>query len=313
MKFAKSKVLPHPWSKDALFSKARRFSEEMLEEPADEWQHVLWSTFVLEIIARAALAHVNPALLADSQSWANLYFALGQEPKGKSFIPKSIEFGAVIERLGQIIPEFDETLRGFAIAHLAKRNEDLHSGATPFDTIGTGWRAQFYQTCELLLVFMGSTLEKMFGEEEADVAKKLIEAANDQSAKSVDKAIKAHRTVWEGKDDKEREELRSQALAWATKNAGHRVKCPSCESRALVTGEPAAPPTIKLEDAPIIQTQGHLSSKFECIACGLKISGLAQIRASGLADTYTATTVDSVLSFYEEAFMGAYFEPDNNE
>ncbi len=66
----------HPWSKDALLAKAQRYAQEMQSHSRDDWRFGLTSTFVLEFVARAALANINPALLADLKSWNNLYFVL---------------------------------------------------------------------------------------------------------------------------------------------------------------------------------------------------------------------------------------------
>jgi hypothetical protein len=78
---------PHPWSKAALLAKAQRSAEVMLGYAHDDWRFGRESTFVLEFVARAALAHVNPALLADPQDWNNLYYALGPT-EGVEVCPK---------------------------------------------------------------------------------------------------------------------------------------------------------------------------------------------------------------------------------
>jgi len=57
------------WSVDGLLSKAKLFASKMESHSPDEWEFGLWSTLVLELVARAALAHVSPVLLADARNW----------------------------------------------------------------------------------------------------------------------------------------------------------------------------------------------------------------------------------------------------
>jgi len=91
------------WDSDALFAKAQRYVESMLEQDRDDFRFALWSAFALEILGRAALAKVHPTLLADASNWHNLYHALGHEPKAKKFSPRSIAIAEVFVRLGEIV------------------------------------------------------------------------------------------------------------------------------------------------------------------------------------------------------------------
>ncbi len=81
-------ALPHGWSKDALLAKAQRYSELMLAYPHDDWRFAFWSTLLLELLARAALSHISPVLLADPKDWNNAYHALGFSPKASKFAPE---------------------------------------------------------------------------------------------------------------------------------------------------------------------------------------------------------------------------------
>lgn len=69
-------VAVHPWSEEALFGKALLYTERMDSFTADDWQFGFWSALSLELLARAALAHISPVLLADTKNWRNLMHAL---------------------------------------------------------------------------------------------------------------------------------------------------------------------------------------------------------------------------------------------
>jgi hypothetical protein len=74
-----------------------------------------------------------------------------------------------------------------------------------------------------------------------------------------------------------------------------------------------APPSKALEGEQVVETQYYLPTKFECIACGLKISGLSQLHAAGIADTYKVTRQFLAVDYYapDDEFEG--WEADNNE
>jgi len=309
-----AKKTSHPWSKEALLAKAQLYAEEMLSHSRDEWQFGIASTFVLEFVARAALANISPALLADSKDSSNLYFALGKNPTAPKFIPKSIDISEVRSRLREAMPKYTAELDGFSAAHINRRNEELHSGGMPFAGLNTGWLPHFYETLTILLESMDEGLAVVVGKREAKVAEKLVAASKDESAKAVAKAVAAHKTVWSGKDKTEQEKLLKQASVWAIRQSGHRVKCPACESDALVFGGPVSEPIRKLDGDLIIEAQEYLPEKFECVACQLKITGLSQLSPCGLGATYKATfTYDAAEYYGADNTDYSGFEEDNNE
>jgi hypothetical protein len=306
--------LPHGWSKDSLLAKAQRYVEEMLSHPYDDWRFAFWSTLALELLARAALAHVNPALLADPKDWNNIYHALGFQPKSNKFIPRSIDVTTVLNRLQEVLPDFTKELENFGSLHMHRRNGELHSGDTPFDSISSsGWLPTYYQICKVLLQSMGHDLVMFVGTDEAKLAEDMITAAQDETAKSVMKSIQAYKTVWESKSSEEKQKLSNQATAWATRYDGHRVKCPSCGSDAIISGEAIAAPFQSIKNDQITETQQYLPSKFECVACGLKISGLSQLSACELGNTYKATLTYDAAEYYQSSDEYADYEPDYNE
>lgn len=313
----------HPWSAEALLVKAQRYAEEMLANTHEDWRFGLASTFVLEFLARAALGRVSPTLLADSknsQDWANLYFALGHTPKQERFLPKSIAVSEVFVRLGKVLPDFTEELVKFAIEHIGHRNEELHSGTAAFDGLRAGWLARFYEVCTVLMASLGEPLEALVGEKESRFAATVIQAARDTSAKAVLKAIAEHKGDWAASSEADRTKAVAQASIWATRQAGHRVACPACGSDALLTGTPFSEPVRRLDGDLIVETQEYLPSKFECVACRLKISGLSQLTACDLGSAYKRTLTYDAADYYapqdlrfslDDELPG--FDDDNNE
>ena len=305
---------PNSWDKDALLIKAQRYSEQMLQNDPTDWQFILWSSFALEFLSRAALSNVSPVLLADQKNWHNLYHALGHEPNAKKFLPKSIIVADVLSRLGEIYPEFNSELEAFCIGHTGMRNAELHSGDTPYEGLSqSSWLANFYKASTVLLQTMGKDLADLIGNNAAELASILIEAAADDAANAVSGKIKSHKTVWNEKDDEEKERLKNQAGVWATKHIGHRVECPACSSIAILQGEPISAPTAIIEEDIIIEKQQYLPNKFECIACGLKISGLSYLSQAGLGDVFINKNEYDAAEYYAPEEDWSQYEDDNNE
>lgn len=184
-----------PWAEEALFSKCRLYIEKMERHRPDEWEFALWSSLALELLARACLARVSPALLADDKNWHNINFALGRAPITKKFTPISIGMSEVMRRLGEIYPEITQEVVGFCAQHIQRRNAELHSGELGFNGIGTStWLPSFYFSAKAMLDVMGRSLGDIFSNPGA--AEDMIAALKDSAAKSVDQDIKAYQKVW---------------------------------------------------------------------------------------------------------------------
>jgi DNA-directed RNA polymerase subunit RPC12/RpoP len=305
----------HPWSKDAFLVKAQRYAEVLAANPRDDWKFPFWASLTLELVARAALAYISPTLLAEKSDWNNIYFALGKEPTASKFVPKSITFAEVVTRLEAILPEFTPEMRNFSVSQMSRRNEELHSGSLPFEGMGTGgWLPTYYLVLKTLLESIEESLSYLFGEDEAVAAQTMIDALRDETRKAVRQTIAAHRTVWEQKQREGQESLAAEALAWASRHSGHRVECPACGSKALVTGSAVRPAIKQMNGDVITEKQDFLPAKFECVACGLKISGFSHLNASGLGDTFTATFTYEVSDLFPES-EDEYpeYEPDYND
>ena len=286
----------------------------MHSHPHEDWRFGLWSTLSLELLARAALSTFSPVLVADPRDWNNLLYALEIEPKAQKFIPKSVEISTVFHRLQELLSEFTPELADFCQTHLSRRNDELHTGTTPFvSTSVSRWLPNYYRASSILLAAVGENLEVFLGGEAATVASTMIEAASDESAKAIAKSIGAYKLVWEGKSEQEQDRLAGLSSTWATRQDGHRVLCPACGCGALVSGSAIAAPIKSINEDEITETQQYLPSKFECVACGLKISGFSQLSAAGVGNAYNATFTYDAADYYASHDDYQGYEPDFNE
>lgn len=312
------KPTPQEWDARALFTKSQRYFELMLAEETNSWNFALFSSLALELLARAALANVSPVLLVSLArgDFDNLSFVLGYPAKGSKYIPNSIIMSEVCSRLAHLFSKFDPTLAGFCASHTSKRNGELHSGATPFDGVQGGtWQPKFYKCCQVLLETMGMDLPNILPKSEIPAATAMILADERKDENAALAQIAAHERVWQAKDKKEQIKLLAEANAWATKSSGHRVDCPSCKSPAIVTGPVVGEQKKTLKDDQVIEKVEHFPTKFECVACGLKMSGAIKLAAAHFANRYTSTTTYDALAYYspEEPEPEYDYEPDNND
>lgn len=314
-------VLGNTWTEDSLFAKAKVYIEQMEKSVAGDWQYGLWSALCLELLARSALAHISPVLLADAKYWQNLIHALGMAPTAKRFTPMSISSKEVFDRLSELLPDFTGELVGFCSQHIKRRNAELHSGETSFIGISTAaWLPKFYKASKILLESMDRDIADFV--RDPDNVNNMIDSLEDAAAKSVKQDINSYARVWLNKDDDERKKATMQALTWANRHSGHRVTCPACESPALIHGTVNGPVATEVGDDEVTQRQTMLPSSFECIACGLKITGFSKLAACDLGDTFTEKSTYTAAEFFnlytdedvEEARAEfPEFEPDFND
>ena len=309
-------ISTHPWSDDSLFNKAKRYVEQM-ESESESWVAGLWSALSLELLARAALAHISPVLLAHGGDWHNLHYALGRDPISRKFHPRSIPATELLKRTHELIQEFTDEHRRFCERQSDRRNTELHTGELAFAR-DSDWRPMFYQVCKVLVESMDRSLIDLVSD--SKTACKMLETLKDTAAESVRQDIKAYRKVWSKKPADEKEQAAIEAAKLSTSDKGHRVECPACGSKALVRGEPFGPvETIIDDDDEIVVRQGMMPASFGCTACGLKIVGLSRLAECELGDTFRSTEKYPVEEYYADYLRdyvsdyGYHMEEDMNE
>ena len=289
----------------------------MLEKDRSSWEFGFWSSLTLEMLIRASLANISPVLVADRRDWNNTLYAIGIAPNQQKFISKSANISELLKLSENVFSKFTREMLSFSITHIQRRNSELHSGELPFENLDSSkWLPMFYSICGVLVTEIGESLETLFGKEMAVEINALIHALKDESAKSVRSLIQAHKTIWDEKSAEERIKLSKQAETLSTRQHGHRVECPSCNSIALIYGVSTGPPTTIINDDSIVEKQTMLPSSFKCIACGLKILGYSKLAACNLGDTYVSTSYYDAIDYFgidiEEEFRSMMHE-DYNE
>ena len=167
---------------------------------------------------------------------------------------------------------------------------------------------EFYAACQALLATMGKDLAYLFGDDVATAAQTMIGAMQESQADEVRVTLEGQRRTWEDLPDEEKATQREQARLWATRHEGHRVTCPACESPALLEGSPIGAPTSELADDMVVERQNMLPAGFECVACNLKIVGLARLAVTNFGDPFVATR-----TYYASELFEPQWEEDFND
>ena len=229
------------WGYDSLYNKAKYFVCKGLDHEVPESAEVpLWCILSLELLARATLSRISPALLADQRDGSNILYALGFPGKTA---PVSVPAKTVFFRCMAVCEKFSELENKQCMEWMEWRNEDLHTGRMPFENLKASiWLPDFFRICSIFLEQNETGMDDFFGPVHTIQATKMVESL------SKDERAKAHETVREARDKfqnlevserleklKRGGELEKQYLS---ENRGFKqIKCPSCEGGALVAGD----------------------------------------------------------------------------
>ncbi|GAB3838208.1 hypothetical protein [Hymenobacter jeollabukensis] len=290
------------WDKDSLWAKSRIFFEKAFQEDKEQIFFGLFCAMGLEVLSRAAISRISPTLLADpDKDQQNLLHALNL---GSAKVQKkSVGTAQVLLLCKALIPEFTEDHLKIASAITNRRNEEVHTGSAAFLDYKTQyWIEGFYKCCKVLAESLGETLETLFDEEEAEVANLIISETETKVTEKTKSLIAAHTKVFEAKTEDEIQELRAEAEKQGeilSHNKHHKVTCPACSSVATTQGEIYGKDVIEHADDEIIVRQAVIPTKFQCIACGLKLNGYGPLSIAGIGEHFTHRTNFTPGEYYD--------------
>lgn len=305
---------PDLWSKDALLSKARVYIERASNVDVGSGLEALWSLLALELLARAALANVHPALLADPQDGAHLLYAFGH---GEPRPPKSAPLATVFRRCRVVVPLFTVQTEKDGIALMTLRNEELHTGGLVLEELrSSSWQPQYYTVCEALLTYLGLDLDEFFPAERAAAARTLLDGLAEGVESEVKQRIADVSRWFFGLKPEDQEERKKRIpTTISTQLREKRVACPSCGSPAVVTGETSAVSEPRVGEDQIERDIRVLPTKFRCFVCELALDGFAELHHAGLGDEYSLVDNEDPLEYYgidpkDYVDISDFYEPD---
>lgn len=298
------------WNRDDLLAKARLFAERGMEVERDSALVPFWCSLSLELLARAALSHVHPVLLADPQQGENILHAFGYGAKS----PKSIPAKTVFSRCQVVLDRFTKADEEFCMSLMYLRNEELHTGAAPFESWPTGsWLVKYFRVSELLLDHMGLELRDFLPPDEVGPARTMLEANAEAVRSQVLEAISRARLAYDSLDDTEKErseELADQNARYRQNHEGMVANCPACKNLGSVDGEELHTTEVRLVDSFLKWESVMLPTSFDCPACALNLEGFDQMEAAGIGGQHTLEYWQDPVDYYGEQAIDAFMEPD---
>ena len=300
------------WDSDKLFEKAAVYYQRANSGDRSDDSYPLGITLGFEFLARAALAKVHPALLADPQSGDNLLYAFGFPGKTP---PKSILLKTILHRLTIILPDFRAEDFKFSTSLLEMRNAEVHSADLPFETFKPqSWLPRLLGVSKTLCESLGRSLEDLLGPEEAEAADEQIESLEDKLKTESCDLVAKHKKTFENLDVEERLEqvknakAKSRALLRSTDKI---VDCPACGAKAALRGKVIRFLEPRTTDDGIEERAVTMPQSLECSACELKLSKHGHLFHQGLGDQFTSESWTDPKDYFGIEFDPSdYFEPD---
>ena len=294
------------WDYDSLFNKAKEFARKGLEHQDPSSTEVpLWCIVALEFLARATLSRRNPALLADTRSDDSLLAMCGIATKKT---PVSAPASLVFRRCMDICESFSDEDYKRCIVWLNWRNEELHTGISPFEELTTSvWRPDFYRVCSILLDQNNSDLEEFIGTKQAVIANTMIESLSEKNRKQAHHRVKDAKQSFENLDVNERADSLKQGSNRAkylssTYDRYIAKKCPSCGGTAVLAGDLIRSTTPTDSGGELVQEDVWLPIGLACYCCDLKLTGHAHVSAVDLGDQFVTEDTLDPAEYYEIEF-----------
>ncbi|MFT7632349.1 MAG: hypothetical protein ACI87E_003401 [Mariniblastus sp.] len=303
----------HPaLDRDTLYAKSQVYIRRgfRAQSAKDNEEYQLWASLSLELLGKAALAHVHPALVADPQHYQSVFAACGRQISSDT---RTITAKTLYSRLGHLEKAFDKRHQEFCNQISIRRNSELHSGESPFSGMSAeAWEREFWGAAVTLLEMQGETLESWLGTEEAKAPAKIAE----QAEKALEWGVKARVTRFKEDFEKSHQDpeirkttredsikLQSIDLNW---DSSQRATCPACQSHGFLWGTLWGEEVVDTEDGwsgidetgevyeewPMETVEKSFSVEaFWCPVCQLKLYGTKEIASAELPDEFTHTDV----------------------
>ncbi len=301
------------WTADTLWAKASDFAHLAMESDPKQTVFPLMASFALELLGKAALAKIHPALIADPRGEGEaILYAFGVDTND----PKTIMATTVFKRLEKLVPGFTLEDQSLCLTLAERRNREIHTGENGFADFNTGkWLPDFYRVSKVLTDFLGRDLADLLGKEHAKEAEEITAEVRAQVKKDVLDRIQACKKTIEGLRPEELDKRRKAdepKMIWMTFKTGVAAKaqpCPACKSKGLLSLRHVADRPAEIIDDTIYVDGVWSPRKFACKICGLGLEGTAELRVADLADQVVETDSSDPVDYFNIE-VGGYDEPD---
>lgn len=293
----------HDWSSDSLWNKAKLYTERSLEQDRRSDLFPFFASLGLEFLARAVLASVHPALLADPQEGNNILYAFGFPATSR---PITIPAKTVYSRLKFVVDDFSDEDLTLCMMLSELRNQELHTGRLAFAPVPTGrWVASYYRVVQKIIRRLGYQLEDIFGRSEAAHVASVISQASQDVTKSVRERVgqlKGKISILSAEELHKRRQAAQPGFLHVRYVSGQALftkTCPCCSSIGLLSATPIGATPPRLKDGEIVSQDIFWPTRFECKVCDLKLNGHEELQVVDLADQIVHEDSHDPVEFFE--------------
>jgi hypothetical protein len=317
----------HEWSSDSLWNKAMIYIERAFTGDRDSETFPFFAAIGLEFLARAALARVHPALLADPQDGNNILYAFGYNTTER---PITVPAKTIYSRLMYVVPDFTKDDQSFCLLCAERRNRELHTGQLAFHNLrNSEWLPDYYRVTNKIVLSLGRQLAELYGDQEAREALDNIDVVQKETVSEVKQKIAdikrqiAILTPEELEARRKAHDTRAVSIHFVNGSAQFRKVCPGCESFGMISATPVGSTAARIKEGDLVSQRFFSPKKFECKICGLEVVGSQALRIAGLSDQIMDEETNDPVEFFgidpmdyidaDELRKSLYEEEYNNE
>ncbi|MDQ1627059.1 MAG: hypothetical protein QOI54_803 [Actinomycetota bacterium] len=283
------------YDSEALWLKARLFVNHAMdhEEPRTFDEHALWASLALELLAKAALARVNPLLIAmPNEEGAHLLAASGLlDGDGPAM---TVGASTVFKRCARVFRPFN---LAEALQFANNRNQYLHSGAATVTSLPeTAFWPAFWSQAAILILAQDRDISEFVGADRADEVEAHLARNRQHVEQRVETLIgraRQHLDLIASGNAPER--ILAAYRRGGDLRAGLRysteASCPACSEIGTVEGEQPEGHELRYEqvgedDFDVFADVSVYADYFSCANCRLVLDDAELLEVAGLVDLF---------------------------
>lgn len=286
--------MPVPYDHEALWTKAKLFLNRAMDDDVRSFdEQALWATLALELLAKASLARVTPALIADpSEDGVNLLIASGLVEGNPKFV--SVRAKTIFSRCQRAFKPFNAKE---AETFTSARNQYLHDSGMGFATIPPrAWWPRYWSLVIVLVAALEKDLEDLVGYDRKDVVDNHL-AQNTKNIEHRTETLieRAKLRLSQFKSGSLPAKVAAEFRPGFDRTAGLKYRepqvCPACGESGTIEGEDVLSSDIEYEQIDDFDYEARVqvtvgSAYFSCPTCQLVLDNYELIIQAELPDEF---------------------------
>lgn len=293
-----------PFDSDGLWLKARLFINRALDESTAFEEAAFWACCSLELLGKAALSRINPALIANpTDDGRSILIASGVIEDHDGFL--SVQAKTVWARCSRSFRQFNaEEAREISLG----RNAYIHSAAIGFDVLGPAeWWPRFWAQANVLIAHCDSSIEEFVGPTRAKSAEQHLQTNRANLSRRLESQLDSARLRLRIHESGNMTgQMRQQ---WSRFFLDYplymgEVDCPACGNLARVGGEDVEERRLERSDFDeVALTLVVWTIYLGCEHCHLELVDVDLLDAAGIPSAFEVEgSADDIADLYDSEY-----------